>query len=1216
MKNQSILLTVLFSLLHLCSSAQEDSIDQRIILIGDAGELTGGKHPVVDAVKKLIRMDKKTTIFYLGDNLYQVGLPDDQSKTYAATRAVLDSQISIADGTNARVFMIPGNHDWQNGSAGGYDAIIREQLYVDLSGRKNVKFQPEDGCPGPVETYLGNNVVVIMFDSQWWLHPHDKPGIESDCAWKTKDQLVAQIADIAARNSKKLVILACHHPFKSNGPHGGLFTIKQHLFPFTDIIQSAYLPLPGLGSIYPIARSVFGAPQDLKHPSYAEMIDRVSTAVKAVAPNVLFVSGHEHNLEHIKDSSYHYIISGGGCKDQRVSKSRKSLFTSPTQGFGVLEIMKNKTVKLSFYTVTDSVRNPYHANILDFSKLPAQFLDDSTKVETDPFAKYKDTVNRAANPKVSEIKGLAKMFMGENYRSEWKTPVNMKVLNLRKEKGGLTIVSLGGDPQSTSLRLKDVKGKEWTLRALNKNLTKTLPQSFQGSIVKPTVTEYNTASFPYASLVTPTLLTALGLQTPHAELFFVPDDPAFSFYRKLFAEKVCTLEEREASSDGSNTISTAKMFGKMIDENDHRPIQPLALRARLLDMVIGDFDRHFDQWKWSITDTGKGKIYTPIPKGRDMAFFNAEGLQMKLFTGRALPFLKGFHSTMHDVEWLGYGARDFDRLFLNDLDAKEWEEAIALFQHRLTDSTISKAVHQLPKEIFPAHGPAIIKKISRRRDQLIRAGMTYYKFLSRKVNIVGSNDREYFKVSSVPEGLEIKVYARERANDTSFVLYNRIFDRSVTNEIRLFGLNGDDLFYIDTNAVSTIKIRVIGGKGSDTFDMRGQVENMLYDIKSDDNYIKNNSRTKNRFSINPPVNDNSITGFRYNQTDYPQLYFATNSDFGTVTGAGISKRTHGFRNLPFASDQRLAILYSFEKAWQFYYKGEFNHVTRQLDVLLNANSQNPGLQNFFGLGNTTVIDKTKPYRFYMARYKTFEVEALFRRRIFDAFHLMVGPYYYQYSASYDKNTGKVLSTPNFAGLDSANTFSTKKYFGGKALIHIDNRNSEVFPTRGIHWDNEFLYVSGMSNGSHSLRKFTSDMTLYISQNDPAKIIAVVKLGAGKIYSKRFEYFQALPLGNNNLLGFRQNRFLGHSTAYGSLELKMKLFDLNSYTLSGPVGITGFVDMGRVWLRGESSKKMHTAFGGGFYFVPFNLFVINATAGFSSSDRVLNFSIGSKISLRY
>lgn len=265
--NRFYFLVVLMIFSGLPVFAQTDTITRRIVLIGDAGQLTKGRHPVVDAVKKRIPLDNKTTVVFLGDNLYRAGLPDAQYKTYAQARAVLDSQISIADSTPAKVFMIPGNHDWDNGRRDGYNAIIRQQLYVDFLGKKNVKYQPEDGCPGPKAEELGNDVLLVIFDSQWWLHQYEKPEIESDCKCKTKDELVEQIGDIISRNSKKLVILACHHPFKSNGPHGGYFTLKQHLFPLTDLRENLYIPLPIIGSAYPIARGVFGTPQDLSYPS-------------------------------------------------------------------------------------------------------------------------------------------------------------------------------------------------------------------------------------------------------------------------------------------------------------------------------------------------------------------------------------------------------------------------------------------------------------------------------------------------------------------------------------------------------------------------------------------------------------------------------------------------------------------------------------------------------------------------------------------------------------------------------------------------------------------------------------------------------------------------------------------------------------------------------------------------------------------------------------
>ncbi|MEO6455396.1 MAG: metallophosphoesterase, partial [Ginsengibacter sp.] len=126
------LVVVLFSC-YLNSIAQ-DSLQATIVLIGDAGQLIKGHTPVLSGARNTVPFNNKTTIVFLGDNLYQTGLPDDATPNYATKKAALDSQIIIARGTDAKVYMIPGNHDWQNGGRGGYETIIRQQQYVDSYG--------------------------------------------------------------------------------------------------------------------------------------------------------------------------------------------------------------------------------------------------------------------------------------------------------------------------------------------------------------------------------------------------------------------------------------------------------------------------------------------------------------------------------------------------------------------------------------------------------------------------------------------------------------------------------------------------------------------------------------------------------------------------------------------------------------------------------------------------------------------------------------------------------------------------------------------------------------------------------------------------------------------------------------------------------------------------------------------------------------------------
>ena len=146
---KQLLIVILLStcILSPCLAQRDDSIAYRIVLVGDAGSLTNGQQPVSQAIKKNVPMDARTVIVYLGDNIYKIGLPDDAYVGYQQARIVLDSQVAIVKNTPTKVYMIPGNHDWNNGGPGGYDAILREQLYVDLLDTKNVKFYPEGGCP-------------------------------------------------------------------------------------------------------------------------------------------------------------------------------------------------------------------------------------------------------------------------------------------------------------------------------------------------------------------------------------------------------------------------------------------------------------------------------------------------------------------------------------------------------------------------------------------------------------------------------------------------------------------------------------------------------------------------------------------------------------------------------------------------------------------------------------------------------------------------------------------------------------------------------------------------------------------------------------------------------------------------------------------------------------------------------------------------------------
>lgn len=1198
------------------SKQSTDTVQARMVLIGDAGALIEGRPSVLNSIKKYFPLDQKTTVVFLGDNLYDYGLPDETYRSYVEIKAALDSEINLINGTKARGIMIPGNHDWANGTSQGYENVVRQGKYVDRFSDKNMNYYPKDGCPGPVEIAISNNAVLVVMDSQWWIHTKDKPAIESDCDTKTEEEVINELKDILNKNYNKLVLLATHHPFKSNGPHGGYYTLKQHIFPFTDLRPNLYIPLPLIGSVYPITRSVFGSEQDISHPKYANMINKIMGAVKT-HPNVIMLAGHEHNLQYIKDSSYNYIVSGSGCKTNRVSPGRKAEYSKQALGFATLEIYNNKTVGLNFYIVdetrNDSLKHDFSEKILDFSKLPVPPSKDTVT----PTFVYKDFVVAPASTHYQKAKGFQKIFSGTNHRKEWSEPISMKVFNINKEKGGFTIEGMGGGNQTKSLKLKDKKGDDWSLRTIDKDPEKAIPENFRNTFASNIVRDMISAAQPYAPMSMPVLEQAAGMYSAPKEFFFVPDDPALGYYRTAFANKICMLERKEANYRDDNK-STFKLINKMREDNTITVDQNAVLNARLLDILIADWDRHFDQWRWGKKDTGQGKMYYPIPKDRDQAFFRSDGLIVKLL-GNQMPFLQGFTYEMKKLDKINFVSRDFDRMFLSSIDRKTWDSIATAFVNKITDDVIDSAIKKLPAEIYAISGKKTAETLKHRRIQLHDRAMGYYEFISKTVTITGSNENELYKMHNDNDGnLVLTGYSYPAGKqDSSFITYKRVFKKGETKEIRVFGFNGDDKFVLDSSVKSPIRLRFVGGKGNDSFIIKGRARVYAYDLASEKN--STNGKIKKYFFDDPSVNDYQLRWYQYDQSNYPRIILGYNADDGFLMGTGFSFKSYKFRREPYAYEHKFTSTFAvLRKAVQLKYSGEFNKIIRhQYDIKVNAFLNMPGITNFFGLGNNTTIDKNIERKYYFARYKLAQAEVLVRKTKEGLLNVFAGPVITHYWNRKENNIDRVLDKPSAIGLDSSAVYQKQTFAGVKAGIDINNLNNELFPGRGISWLSYAQWQKGFSNAATSFLKLESNMVVYASLKIPARVTGVIKIGGGKLITDSLQFFQALTLGqDNNLRGFRKNRFAGDGYAYGSLELRVKVFEGKSYLFPGQAGFVVFNDVGRVWLKGEQSSKWHYAFGGGLYYVPFNTAILSATIGKSEDGTIFNISFGKTLNITF
>ncbi len=64
------------------------------------------------------------------------------------------------------------------------------------------------------------------------------------------------------------------------------------------------------------------------------------------------------------------------------------------------------------------------------------------------------------------------------------------------------------------------------------------------------------------------------------------------------------------------------MLKRVYENASHSIDEPEFLRARLLDVWLGDWDRHEGQWDWAEFKQADGRVrYQAIPKDRDQVYF-------------------------------------------------------------------------------------------------------------------------------------------------------------------------------------------------------------------------------------------------------------------------------------------------------------------------------------------------------------------------------------------------------------------------------------------------------------------------------------------------------------------------------------------------------------------------------------------------------------------
>jgi predicted phosphodiesterase len=334
--------------------AELKDIRHTLYLIGDGGELdTLGQNGISLLKHHLKNENNNSSVIFLGDNAYPRGIPAEGHKDRERGELALLEQIKIVENYTGKTFFIPGNHDWDYWSKGGWESIKRQEMLVEEELNRGNTFLPDLGCPGPVEIELSKDILLVIIDTQWWLHKFEKPyGKTEFCDIQNENDFTERLREIAENNPNKQIILAGHHPIFSNGNHGGRFTFKDHIFPLTAAKHYLYLPLPVLGSIYPISRKHGSTVQDISHPKYQLLKSNILESFKE-HKNFIYAAGHEHNLQYFNVNNQHFIVSGSGSKTKYAAREHNAGFSYEAQGFAKVIYLKSGETWIEYWTLSD-----------------------------------------------------------------------------------------------------------------------------------------------------------------------------------------------------------------------------------------------------------------------------------------------------------------------------------------------------------------------------------------------------------------------------------------------------------------------------------------------------------------------------------------------------------------------------------------------------------------------------------------------------------------------------------------------------------------------------------------------------------------------------------------------------------------------------------------------------------------------------------------------
>lgn len=1191
------------------SDSSEKEIDKSFYLIGNAGKGGDEASKSIKSLKNYLAENNSedSYVLFLGNSFYPSGMQpkDDAAKNEAEKSMAL--QLDALKDFKGKVVVLPGNRDWKS----GVDGLELEEDFLKGKFNDADVLQPNNGC-GLESIDINNNVHLLALDTQWFLEDWDDyPKMNDKCDIKTRDQFFIEVEGELKKNADKTIVLAMYNPLITYGQHGGKYPLI-HDDVFSTFIKQVKIQ----GAL---------SKQDRYNERYNELMGRMEVLTKDIE-RLVFVSGLDQSLQYIENGSVKQIVSGSGSGETAAALGQYGEFVYGGQGFARLDVGKNGASEVRFFKANDDAT----AEILFHKEIfPAiKDYDFSTLHENFPAT----TKAKVYSDEMVEKTGFYKTVWGKHYRDIYGKEVTAKTVLLDTLYGGLTVERAGGGHQTRSLRLEDKDGKTYNMRALKKSAVqflqtviikdKIIEDDFVNTIPEDLILDFYTAAHPYGAFTIPKLSAAAGILHTNPKLYYVPKQKALGKYNEDYGDELYMIVERpDKAFDGElfnypdDVESTDDLLAKLREDEKYKLDEEAYIRARVFDMLIGDWDRHNDQWRFAQhKDEDGNSLFVPIPRDRDQAYSNFDGglldVVRTLFnTSRQFQV---YGEELKHTKWFNAAGIKMDHALIENYGKDAWLEQAAIIQKNVTDNVIDSAFKDMPTEAQDETAADIKQKLKGRRDNIVEIAGEYYDYLAKLQVITGTDKDDYFEITRLQEGkTNIKTY-RLKDGAKGDMMVDRTFDANETKEIWVYGLDDDDVFDVKGDGNRPIFMRIIGGQNNDTYKIANGSKVKVYDHKSKKSTVEEKGGAAFRFTDN----------YDFNTYDYkkqiqsvnlflPAIGF--NPDDGIKLGFSDVYTLNGFQRNPFSQQHRLAFGYYFAtQGFDVDYEGEFANIFGSWNFLIGGHYQSTNFtENYFGSGNETI---NPDYEFDLGM---------------DYNRVRIGSYGGSFGFKKDSPYGSMFQ---FKGIFEAieveetdgryisETIPTpieleevKNFVSVEGTYQYESFDNKVNPTRGMDFK---LVAGGTQNIEDSEAVFgyvKPTIVFYNALTRNRKLVLKTDVRGQFNIGNNFEFYQGAQLGSDTgLRGYRNQRFTGRSAAVAGADLRYSFNKFRTALTPVQIGVFGGYDVGRVWVPNDTSDVLHSSYGGGLWVNTADL--LSATFNLFTGDEGLRFTFGLAFSM--